>query len=392
MNNDLLAHRKDLATFRRDLVSIKVPGIETMSPEQLFALWVEDCKKGRREPDISTLKDAKALPPEDYLFRDLHVSRGRTTCICASSFSGKSLLTMHLAAALATGNKYLGAFDAGKSAKKIRILNWDAPRADALQPMPRIVAGFVHPDTPYRAPALALLEEQAQCKIEVITLDGSMYLTDHDARKTIGAFFADTDLVIVDAFRSAAKGADENSSEIRQYIDLLSMMAQEHNTTCINVAHTGKSESNGKFSIRGSSAIVDAHSTKFDLCNEGSQTYSIKFTKARGAAHLPQPIYYTMVDRGPERDIVFTHVADRNDGRILKLLETVYKLQIDGEKGSVSKIRDACSVDKTWISKELERWAGFAVPWIENTSSNSNKNYRLTTEGKAQLEKYREGE
>lgn len=93
----------------------------------------------------------------------------------------------------------------------------------------------------------------------------AVYLTDASATEAYVNAIGDCKLAIIDSFRAATPGANENESEIRQYLDLLMRVSNKTGCSFIVIHHSNKparddsgSKSSLKSSFRGNTSIYDA--------------------------------------------------------------------------------------------------------------------------------------
>jgi hypothetical protein len=97
-----------------------------------------------------------------------------------------------------------------------------------------------------------------------------IYLNSHDG----------VALVILDSLRRALPGADENASEISNYLDILNRVSDKTGATFLVLHHFGKgSVDDARLSGRGSSAIMDGSGCIWTL--EGKDTAPRKMTHIR---------------------------------------------------------------------------------------------------------------
>ena len=81
-----------------------------------------------------------------------------------------------------------------------------------------------------------------------------------DALNQWGELMTGRDLVIIDSFRVAAAGLDENSSEVREPLDMLGRVSEATGCRAVVIAHSRKPSEgaqDGRYAIRGSGAIFD---------------------------------------------------------------------------------------------------------------------------------------
>ena len=94
-----------------------------------------------------------------------------------------------------------------------------------------------------------------------------VYLDRDEGADGLARIFEGRALVLVDSLRAAAPSADENSSEIRRHLDVLTRAAEQTGATVVVIHHARKPskehEGGAKFAVRGSSALFDASASVF---------------------------------------------------------------------------------------------------------------------------------
>lgn len=196
-----------------------------------------------KEPDVSL-----AIP-------GLGICPGPAHLVAGSWYTGKTLFLMAMGFAVASGKPLFGLH----FVKKGRWTHFDHEmgRRGAKRYMQRVQAGLGIPTEEMRGnvslrilPRLNLCTENAvnlYCEI----LEGSTICT-------------------IDPLRAAAPGQDENSSEFRQWIDMLNVVSDRTGCAICVLHHGGKPVEGAqrKNTGRGTSAIDDAVQTKFVLTAE----------------------------------------------------------------------------------------------------------------------------
>jgi hypothetical protein len=91
-------------------------------------------------------------------------------------------------------------------------------------------------------------------------------------------------LIIVDSLRAATPGVDENSSNIREPIDMLGRVSEKTGAVVLVIHHARKPMQNartGKYTLRGSSALFDAFSSVFVFSAEKGEPTTVSHEKSR---------------------------------------------------------------------------------------------------------------
>jgi len=163
--------------------------------------------------------------------------------------------------------------------------------------------------------------------------------------------FEHVDLVLIDAFRGAIPGADENDSKVRQYLDILSGASEKTETIYSIIHHAGKPKdghADARTIARGSSGIFDACGAVYVISGEGAKPKLVKQVKtpAEATGKMVEPFYLVIedvpVNLDPNGGVRVVHqtreqveLADGSDDRFEHDAERV--LSVVGAKPGCSK-------------------------------------------------------
>jgi AAA domain len=224
---------------------------------------------------------SKPLPPLTYLVPGLGIAEGAPTIFAGYGYSRKTLCAQALAISVATGASFL----------------------EVYSPTRRGTA--VHFDFE-QGSRLTIERYQRMARALGVELDGNVIrvacypqvrLTDSDAEQVYADAIGDATLVIIDSLRAATPGADENSSEVREYIDLLGRVCAPVKAVPLFIHHSkkpkGDDPSGAKYAMRGSSSIFDAAASVFMLSAETGAPTRVDHEKDRNTG--------TTVGRGTRR-------------------------------------------------------------------------------------------
>jgi len=224
------------------------PTIATIGPPQIFA----------------------PLPPVPWTVEGLGLAPGAASVIAGYGFAGKTLIAQSLALSVASGKDLWGVFHVARG----RALHLDFEQGDRLtrERYQRLAAGI---DLDWRD-----LGNDLHAAIMP-----PVYLDDPNAedvyRRTMDGF----SLVVVDSLRAAAPRADENSSDVRRYIDLLSRVAEKTGSLVVFLHHSRKPTEDqaggAKMAVRGSSAIYDACASVFLVSAKKNEPTRVQHEKDR---------------------------------------------------------------------------------------------------------------
>ena len=135
---------------------------------------------------------------------------------------------------------------------------------------------------------------------------GAWALTAPDARARLLATCDGAVLAVVDSFRALTPGVEENSSDVRRYLDLLLEVSDRTGCAFVVIHHEGKPAADGGtrdavHRIRGSGAIVDACDTTWH------------FSTRDGVLRLEQG-KVSLGEKRDDRRLRLVDVGTREDG------------------------------------------------------------------------------
>jgi hypothetical protein len=194
------------------------------------------------------------LAPMKWISRELMIAVGRPTLIIAYGASAKTLAMQSLLLSLCAGKPIWDHFAVGEP-QRVCHLDYEQGSRDTYSRYQRLALGhgFAVGDLGDRLYVAAM---------------PSVYLTTPDAEAELSALASGFDVVLIDSFRAAALGVDENASEVRAYIDMLTRISGNTGCAFILIHHAGKAKDDGRDQRmlgRGSSAIFDACGCVYNL-------------------------------------------------------------------------------------------------------------------------------
>lgn len=213
---------------------------------------------------VSAADMSAPLPELVYTAEALQLAPGPVTIVGGFGFSGKTYMVQQLALAVALGVPSLW----GKRIQAGRVLHLDYEqgRRVTIERYQRLAAGFERPLVS------AALES---------VIYPPLWLSASGAADIMAKELEGHALAVVDSLRACAPDLDENSSEIRQVLDTLSLVSERSGCAIIVIAHAGKSSESNRAGLRGSSAIYDGASNVFILEKEEDGPIHVQQTKAR---------------------------------------------------------------------------------------------------------------
>ncbi len=193
--------------------------------------------------DLST-----ELPPIPWLCEGVGLAPGAVSLFAGYGYSRKTMALQSAAVSVASGRRLWGLFDVRQG--KALHLDYEQGRRITQERYQRLARGMDF--------ELNTLEEGA---LRVASMP-HIYLDSNDAADELLRLCDGVSFALVDSLRAAFPHADENSSEVRSYLDILNRVS-ERTGCCIAVIHHARkpnkdSADGATFAIRGSSALFDA--------------------------------------------------------------------------------------------------------------------------------------
>jgi hypothetical protein len=227
-----------------------VSGISTIGPSEIFA----------------------PLPPIPYVISGVFITPGPPTLLGGYGFCGKTVTAQSIALAVASGNDLWGVF----SVKQGRVLHLDYEQGERLT------------RERYQRLAVGAGVDPAKLGADVLRLAAlpTTYLDSDDAFDVLSAAFDGYALVIIDSLRASMPSVDENSSEVRRHLDMLTRISERTGCAVLVIHHARKTGSDDKpgdpkMVLRGSSAIFDACGNVFAMAAEKGRPTRVSHLKER---------------------------------------------------------------------------------------------------------------
>ncbi len=224
---------------------------------------------------------AKELPPDNWLIEALGICAPGVTIVGGGGFGGKTMAIQDLLLSIATGQKVWGQHDARSG--EVVHLDWDQGPL-TIRRYQRLA----------RAKGIDL--ESLGDKIRVSCLPDA-YLEGEDGESAMMRICKGKAVCAIDAFRGAFPKADENSSTVREYVDMLKRVSVATDCAIILICHSRKmgADKDVRSSLRGSGSIFDAADTVFMV--DGAGKFSVVHnTKARVDGQLRETFGLRILD------------------------------------------------------------------------------------------------
>ncbi len=248
---------------RDSVTDLDTPALRTSAPE--------------REPPYvleTATQIAEPIPPLKWLCHGLRLARGSVRIIGGYGYSRKTLFCQSLALSIASGKPALGVYEVDH--QPVLHIDYEQGRRITRER--------------YQRMARSMDIELTGTQLSVVTFP-RVKLTDLAARDILRRMLEESQAkyVIVDSLRASVSGIDENSSEIRECIDLLGQEVKRIDAAADIIHHACKPQvpsgggpaRGGRYSLRGSGAIFDAVDGAFVFSGEKGKPTDVSHEKDR---------------------------------------------------------------------------------------------------------------
>ena len=285
------------------------------------------------------------LPPITWLCQSLRIAPGAPTLFAGYGYSGKSAAAQALAISVASGCPLWGKYSCGQG----NVLHLDYEQGG------RLSRERYHRIAYAEGISVADLQRRGTLELGVIPSRG----LDKDILSTLGE---GRTLVLVDSWRAAHRGVDENSSEVRATLDAMGCASEITGCAFVVLHHAkkkGKDDPEGeKYSIRGSGGFFDGPQTVFVLdgeeqgrpvvtCLKERLTGKEKWSFVLSISDMDQRQGLLIRDEGMPENAEKPSFEDQS-AKILKFLvdhpEGVAGIELLAEKVSIGEKRTAALV------------------------------------------------
>jgi AAA domain len=225
-----------------------------------------------REWNIVSVRElSEPLGPVPWLCESLRLAPGPVALFAGYGYSRKTLALQSLGLSVAMGAQAWGVFSC--SSGMFVHLDYEQGRRLTQERYQRLARGMGRE-----------LRELDDKDMRVCIMP-SVYLDHADVESKLMALCDGAKFVIVDSLRAAFPGADENSSDVRKYLDALSRVAERTGAVIAVIHHARKPDTNKGGSvthaIRGSSALFDACQSIFVFEGEKGSPTRVHHMKER---------------------------------------------------------------------------------------------------------------
>ncbi|NOU30976.1 MAG: AAA family ATPase [Polyangiaceae bacterium] len=261
-----------------DALARLTAGIESDRPiadvAEGLRMLAGDLVRGESGPTIETFGQRELVEPlgdVPWVVPSLSIAPGAPTLLAGYAFSRKSLFGEGLLLSVASGVPFLGAYAVRKGT--CLELQAEQGRRLTIDRYQRLARGHG-----------VDLRDLAPDALRVSTLPP--YLDAADAENVFCRATEGVTIAVLDSLRAMVPSLDENSSEVRRPLDMLTRVSERTGCTFVVIHHAGKPSADkatgAKFAPRGSSAIFDAVQTAFVLsADDGKVPSKVQHTKDR---------------------------------------------------------------------------------------------------------------
>ena len=204
----------------------------------------------RRGPELPWIYGgelAQPIPEHNWAIPGLQLGPGRVGLVVAYAGTAKTIAMQAALLAYAAGRNVWGTFPTHRGGVALHI-DYEQGKGATQRRYQRLAFG------------MGMTLEEAGGNLGVVSFP-KLYLTDPSAEEAFEREVEGAGLVLVDSFRAACPGVDENDSSVRKYVDLMTRVSERQQCTIVLIHHSGKEKvghMDKRQIARGSSALLDA--------------------------------------------------------------------------------------------------------------------------------------
>lgn len=223
------------------------------------------------------------LPELPWLVPTLGIAPGPPVMVAGSGYSRKTLALQSLAVSVAAGKPAWGVYSVRQGA--VLHIDYEQGRRVTVERYQRL--------------ARAMGVDLARMPLQV-AVSPDMHLDAPGAEATLSRACKGKALVLIDSFRASCPTADENSSEMRQHLDMLGRVSERTAASILVIHHakkpTKEQPGGDKFSIRGSGALFEACGGVFIFSGEKGNPTTVHHEKERNRGQTVEDFGIDAVD------------------------------------------------------------------------------------------------
>jgi hypothetical protein len=278
------------------------------------------------------------LPPIPYVCQHIDLCPGAPSLWAGYGYSGKTLAVQSLGLSVASGRAAWGAWHCARG--PVVHVDYEQGLRLTSDRYQRLALG------------MGITADELRGQLRLASLP-RVRLSDSDAEDVYTRACTGAKLLIVDSLRASGPSVDENSSEVRNLLDVLTRVSERTGCAAVVIHHARKpsndSAGGAKASIRGSGAIFDACGSVLVFVGEKGKPTAVSHEKARTSGITADDFALGIVDvpsaTGGQAGLVVTaeHLAPlkerREDARLEPLKARVLEFIIAHGPQSTREIR-----------------------------------------------------
>lgn len=206
--------------------------------------------------DLAAL--CEPLPPIPWVCEGLGLAPGAPSLIAGYGYSRKTMALQSLAVSVAAGKPVWGVY--GARSGRVIHLDYEQGRRVTQERYQRLARGMG-----------CELQDLPAGSLRVASMP-RVYLDEAGIEDELVRLCTAVTVAIVDSLRAAFPHADENSSEVRNYLDILGRVSERTGCAFLVIHHARKptrDDAGGTtYAIRGSSALFDACQSVYVFAGE----------------------------------------------------------------------------------------------------------------------------
>lgn len=207
-------------------------------------------------------------PDQSSIVASLGISYGPPTILVGQSYTGKTLISMSLGIAIA-GARLIWSRHLARSGVYVH-LDYEQGLSETKRRIQRLALG------------MGLTRADLESKIKV-SIFPAVNLTTPKAVEEFTRIMTGARVLVVDSLKAVTPGTEENSSNLRDLIRVLTAASEKSKCAVIIIHHAGKGDEEDP---RGSSAIRDEASTIYSVTGSARSTKTIRNSKNRPRSEL----------------------------------------------------------------------------------------------------------
>lgn len=211
------------------------------------------------------------LPPISWVCESLRLAPGACTMVAGYGYSRKTMALQSLGLSVAAGKSIWGVWSCRKG--PFLHIDYEQGRRLTQERYQRLARGMGFE-----------LGDLAKGQLRAAVLP-RVYLDSEESFDGLARLSEGCTLVLVDSLRAAFPSVDENSSEVRNYLDMLMRVSEKTGAAFVVIHHARKpsqaSPNVDRYSIRGAGALYDACQSTFLFSGEKNEPTKVAHEKER---------------------------------------------------------------------------------------------------------------